>query len=202
MSILWHRAGISHADQIGKDGACFFTIEVRPEYLTNLAQYAAIPADFIERNDPLIWQAKRLYREFRNWEAGSNLLAEGIILEMLAYAVKKQVLHEESPPVWLSRVAEKLNDEFTNNFTITELALEAGVHPVHLAAIFRQFYRESIGQYVQKLRIDHASKLLLSKNVSLSEVAYTSGFSDQSHFTRLFKRHYGMPPGKFRNSHQ
>ena len=200
MSILWHRAGISHTDQIGNDGGCFFTIEIRPEYLTNLVQYADVPEDFIERNSSLIWQAKRLYREFKNWEKGSDLLAEGIILEMLAYAVKKQGCSEKAQPAWLSRVAEKLRAEFTDNFTAEELALEAGVHPVHLASVFRQFYQESIGQYVQKLRIDHASKLLQSKKVSLSEIAYASGFTDQSHFTRIFKRYFGMTPGKFRNS--
>ena len=101
---------------------------------------------------------------------------------------------------WLARVVEKLTEEFTENFSTDELATEARVHPVHLAAVFRQFHGETMGEYVQKIRVAHASRLLLDKEIPLSEIAYSTGFSDQSHFTRIFKRFVGVTPGVFRHS--
>jgi AraC family transcriptional regulator len=199
-SILWHGAGISHTDEIGEDGGCFFTIEIKSEYLANLNQFGKQLEDFFERDSMLVWHAKRLYQEFKNWQVGSEQMVEGIALEMLGYSLRKQI-EEKHPPSWLVRVVKRLNEEFTDNFSIEELSLEAGVHPVYLAAVFRQFYHESIGEYVQKLRINHASKLLLVKNASISEIANSTGFTDQSHFTRMFKRYVGITPGAFRNSH-
>jgi transcriptional regulator GlxA family with amidase domain len=107
---------------------------------------------------------------------------------------------EKRPPRWLFRVVEKLNAEYTENLSTEELASEANVHPVHLTSVFRRFYHGTIGEYVQKLRVAHASKLLLDKDIPLVEVACSAGFSDQSHFTRIYKRYVGITPGAFRNS--
>ena len=102
--------------------------------------------------------------------------------------------------MWLLRTVEKLNDEFTKNPSTSELAAEAGVHPVYLSAVFRRFYQETIAEYVRKLRIAHAARLLPSKEIPLAEIAHSAGFADQSHFTRVFKHFTGMTPGTFRDS--
>ncbi len=200
MTMSWHRPGIIHKDEIGKQGGKFFMIEMHPRAIEQMQQFAKLPEDFYDKNSPLVWLGCRLYHEFKNWQFCSELVAEGITLEMLAYSVRKQVSAEKQPPVWLLRVIEKLNAEFAENLLTEALALEANVHPVHLAAVFRQFYRETMGEYVQKLRVAHASKLLLNKEISLADIAYSAGFSDQSHFTRIFKRFVGITPGAFRNS--
>ena len=200
MTISWHRPGIIHKDEIGVKGGRFFMVELHPASIEQLRQFARLPEDFYVRNSPLVWLACRLYHEFKNWQFCSDLVAEGITLEMLAFSARKQGAAEKQPPSWLRRVVEKLNEEFIWNFSTEELAIEANVHPVHLAAVFRQFYNETMGEYVQKLRIAHASKLLLDKEIPLIDIAQSAGFSDQSHFTRIFKRFVGITPGAFRNS--
>jgi AraC family transcriptional regulator len=200
MTISWHRPGMTHKDEIGLNGGRFFMMEMNPHSIERLKEFAKLPDDFYVKNSPIVWLGCRLYHEFKNWQFCSELVAEGIILEMLAHSLRKSRSFEKQPPIWLSRVTEKLNEEFTENLTTEELAAEANVHPVHLAAVFRQFYHETMGEYVQKLRVNHASKLLLDKNLSLSEIAYSTGFSDQSHFNRIFKRYLGVTPGAFRNS--
>jgi AraC family transcriptional regulator len=128
------------------------------------------------------------------------LIAEGITLEMLAHLTRKRSTGEARAPKWLRRVVERHNDEFTDNISSEELAAEAKVHPVHLASAFRRFYNQTIGEYVQRKRVSHASKLLLDREIPLTEIAYSAGFSDQSHFTRVFKRFTGLTPGAFRSS--
>ena len=200
LSILWHRAGISHKDRIGAGGGRFFTVEIQPPGLENLSQFAKIPEDFFERDGQLGWLAFRLYREFRNWQACSSLVAEGIALEMLGFAARKQLPSEKHQPAWLLRIIEKLKHEFAENFSTRELAAEAGVHPVYLSTVFRRFYKETIAEYVRKLRIAHAARLLPDKEIPLAEIAHSAGFADQSHFTRVFKHFTGMTPGAFRDS--
>jgi AraC family transcriptional regulator len=195
-SILWHRAGITHSDELGKDGGHFFNVEIKPEYLTEASREAK---DFAEHDGLLSRHAARLYREFMDWETGSELAAEGIILEMLAYVLKRRLAGAE-PPAWFSRVLEKIRDEFIDGLTIDVLAKDAGVHPVHLASVFRRFQNESIGQFVQRLRVERAVALLSNRAISLSEVALAAGFADQSHLTRIFRRHTGTTPGDYRRS--
>jgi AraC family transcriptional regulator len=200
MTISWHRPGITHKDEIGTTGGRFFMIELHPRAVEQMRQFSKLPEDFYARHSPLVWLGCRLYHEFKNWQFCSDLIAEGISLEMLAFAARKELSAEKQPPAWLARVTEKLNEEFTENLSTEDLAAVAGVHPVHLAAVFRQFHGETMGEYVQKLRIAHASRLLLDKETPLVEIACAAGFSDQSHFTRIFKRLVGVTPGAFRNS--
>lgn len=200
MTVWWHPSGVFHKDEVGQKGGRFFTVEIQPKGLENLAQFTKIPNDFYEKNTSLVWLACRLFHEFKNWQNCSELVAEGITLEMLAHSARKENPREKQLPAWLLRVVEKLNAEFMENLSTEELASEANVHPVYLASVFRQFYHETMGEYVQKLRVSHASTMLLDKEIPLCEIAYSTGFADQSHFTRIFKRYVGITPGAFRNS--
>lgn len=200
MTISWHRPGVIHKGKIGRNGGRFFMIELQSPLIDKIRQFSSLAEDFQVRNSPLIWLGCWLYHEFKNWQFCSDLIAEGIILEMFAYSARQKTATEKRPPKWLNRIVEKLNQDFTENLSTEELALEANVHPVHLATTFRQFHHETIGKYVQKLRITRASQMLLNNEMSLTEIAVTTGFSDQSHFTRTFKHYLGIPPGAFRCS--
>jgi AraC family transcriptional regulator len=81
---------------------------------------------------------------------------------------------------------------------VSDLADEAGVHPVHAARVFRRHHGETITEYVRGLRIEHARRALLEGGRSLSSIAIATGFADQAHFSRRFKQVVGMPPGRYR----
>lgn len=201
LTVLWRHSNLSHRDKIEQSGSRFFFIEIKREYLNRLLEYEKVPEHLFERGGHLAWLAARLRSEVMTNQTCSPLIAEGITLEMLGNLARKNTAAaEKHAPSWLSRVVEKLNAEFAENLSAERLAAEANVHPVHLASVFRRFYRETIGEYVQRLRIAHASKLLLDREIPLAEIAYSAGFSDQSHFTRTFKRLVGTTPGAFRDS--
>ncbi|MGC2237576.1 MAG: AraC family transcriptional regulator [Pyrinomonadaceae bacterium] len=200
MTVLWRHSNLSHRDKIEQNGSRFFFVEIKKTYLERLLEYEKVPEHLFEQNGQLTWLAARLRGEVRDEETCSQLVAEGITLEMLGNLARKSSNAEKRAPKWLFRVVEKLNEEFAENLSTEELALEADVHPVHLASVFRRFYHETIGEYVRKLRVAHASRLLLDKEIPLCEIAYSAGFSDQSHFTRTFKRFAGTTPGAFRSS--
>lgn len=199
MTIIWHRAGISHKDKIGVQGARCFTVEIPGQRLEDLRGLSPVPLDFSQHGTALAWLSARLFREFKDWDDSSDLIAEGLTLEMLGQAARVGRRSDQRPPKWLLSIGDRLNDEFLESISTCELANEAGVHPVHLASVFRRFYGQTVGEYVQQLRVAHASRLLLGSR-PLADIAYESGFTDQSHFNRLFKRHTGMTPGAFRRS--
>jgi AraC-like DNA-binding protein len=62
----------------------------------------------------------------------------------------------------------------------------------------KYFNNLSYGEYIRKLRIEKAVELLGQPGHTLAEIAYLTGFSDQSHFTRIFKKHTGQSPAEYR----
>jgi AraC family transcriptional regulator len=93
---------------------------------------------------------------------------------------------------------ELLNEEFRNNLRVQDIANEIGVHPFHLSRVFRTVHGQTIGEYVHKLRVKYACEELALPENDLATVALSAGFSDQSHFTRVFKNITGITPGNFR----
>jgi AraC family transcriptional regulator len=81
---------------------------------------------------------------------------------------------------------------------VSEVAQAAGVHPAHLARGFRTYFKTSLGSYIRRLRVEFAARELVQSEASLATVALAAGFADQSHFTRLFKRHTGFTPNAYR----
>ena len=86
-SIVWRPPEISHSDGMARTNGRSFSVYIKDELLRKFSDYAKIPVEFSEHNSYLVFLANRLRNEFRNWAEGSELIAEGLVLEMLDSAV-------------------------------------------------------------------------------------------------------------------
>jgi len=197
-TIIWRPGEISHADSMAHANGRSFSVYIKDELMKQFADYAKIPAEFSENNSYLVLLARRLRNEFRHWSQGSELIAEGLVFEMLGHAAKADGRTQKIAPLWLDRVVEKLEHEFLEDHTNEELAREAGVHPVHLSRTFRKHCGRTIGSFVKEKRVHHAMLLIEQGHMTLAEIASASGFSDQRHLSRGFKEVVGITPGAFR----
>jgi len=85
--------------------------------------------------------------------------------------------------------------------SLKEVSQSLNVHPSYLSREFSKYFDDfSFGDYIRKLRIEKAIQLLNNPKYSLSEIAYLTGFSDQSHFTRIFKKVTGKNPSSFKKN--
>ena len=80
---------------------------------------------------------------------------------------------------------------------ISKLATIAAMSETKLKQLFKQTFGSTIYNYYQRTRMEEAAFLLKQAKLSVSEVGYTLGFSNLSHFIRLFERQYGLTPKKF-----
>jgi len=141
----------------------------------------------------------KIYDEFRHLDSASPVAIQGLTMEMFAAVSRNNSnLSDRRPQRWLARAEEFLRESFTEHSTIAQVASAAGVHPVYLAREFRRFHGCTIGEYIRRLRVERACRQLSSSDESLATIAAGSGFSDQSHFSRIFKRLMGMTPAQYR----
>jgi AraC family transcriptional regulator len=181
------------------EGRCF-VVEVAPRWIERIREYSRIldePAD-LQRGLPACL-AMRLYQEFRQDDDAAPLAMEGLAVEILAEASRRPVrVSERRPPRWLDQAGELLHARFAEPLTLEEIAGAVGVHPGHLASVFRRHHRCTIGEYLRRLRVEFVCGELAHSDTPLVDLALEAGFADQSHLTRILKRHTGMTPHRFR----
>jgi AraC family transcriptional regulator len=95
------------------------------------------------------------------------------------------------------RVRAYIEDHIGERISLDELALQAGVSRFHFARQFRLSTGESPMEFLRRMRIERSKSILQTRDSTIAEVAARLGFSDQSHFTRIFGRLVGTSPGSF-----
>jgi len=92
-----------------------------------------------------------------------------------------------------------IRENFTRKISLREIAKYAGLSAPYFSTIFKVEMGENLSKYVNRLRVEKASKMLLETDASLSEISSACCFEDQSWFTKIFKAFTGISPGKYRN---
>jgi AraC family transcriptional regulator len=100
------------------------------------------------------------------------------------------------------RALELMDANLDSNLSVQFLASEVGLSPAHFARAFKETIGVAPHQYLLHFRLERSRRMLDSENANLADVAQRAGFADQSHFTRFFKREYGVTPGTVLKSRQ
>ena len=112
----------------------------------------------------------------------------------------KQKAKQKKTPDWVKELREIIQDQIDTNLNLTNISKSLNINPSYLSREFsKHFNNLSFGEYTRKMRIEKAIALMKTSPYSLTEIAYLTGFSDQSHFTRIFKKHTGQNPSFYRN---
>jgi AraC-like DNA-binding protein len=94
-------------------------------------------------------------------------------------------------------VKSHLQAHLSVSANIPLLATQAGMSEPKLRKLFRQVFGKGIFEYYQAMRMQEAARLLKFKRLSVSEVGYNLGFTNMSHFSRVFEQHMGIRPKKY-----
>jgi AraC family transcriptional regulator len=198
-AVFTEPAGDSHTNFVGTAGAHVVVIQPDPARDELLHPFASLFDHGTHRHHAGIAnRAARLARELERPDGLSAIASEGIVLEMLVELTRLNCDESRRPPRWLLQSQELVHARFTEPLRVSEVAQAVGVHPAHLARGFRTYFKTSLGSYIRRLRVELAARELVQSEASLATVALAAGFADQSHFTRLFKRHTGFTPNAYR----
>jgi AraC-like DNA-binding protein len=147
--------------------------------------------------DGLYSWAKHLYQ--LKHTQGSPV--EQMLLEVYHKYIKQS--KSKKAPEWAKELKEMIQDQLDTNMALSlqQVSHELEINPAYLSREFSKYFDNlSFGDYIRKLRIEKAIQLMGNTDYSLTEIAYLTGFSDQSHFTRIFKKQTGENPSVYKRS--
>jgi AraC family transcriptional regulator len=195
-------AGERHCDHFNRGDVRGLLIEPDNALVASLRPHSTILDERVSFHGGLIAGiAWRVYDELRRNDSAAPLAIEGLLLELLAAASRVRERNGGTGhPTWLEDARARIHEQLAARPSLSGLAESVGVHPVTLARSFRRVFGCTVGEYVRRLRIERATHHLAETDLSLAEIALTAGFSDQSHFSNLFRQHTGLSPSRFRNA--
>lgn len=116
-------------------------------------------------------------------------------------AVKTELNVKPKEWILVSSVMTSVEEQFSNpNMTLASIAESLYISQSYLSKIFKTMIDEPFFEYVQKVRIDHATDMLKNTKLSVDEISQMCGIRDVASFYRLFKKHMGMSPTQFRKN--
>ena len=156
------------------------------------------PFDMTASRDPLLYQGlQHLHHQLVQ-------APDPLAREVACHLFSRQLLArltparwDDRPPQHLQRAAELMQDDSASPLSLSQLSTVAGLTPSHFVRAFSQHYGMTPHAYLLDRRIRHA-RTLLKQGQPLAEVALASGFADQAHFQRQFKRRVAATPGQYR----
>jgi hypothetical protein len=147
--------------------------------------------------DGLYSWAKHLHQQ-KHTQSGP---VEQMLLEVYHKFLQKD--KSKKAPAWARELKEMIQDQLDTNLSLSlqQVSDELEINPAYLSREFSKYFENlSFGEYIRKLRIEKAIHLMDTTTYSLTEIAYLTGFSDQSHFTRIFKKQTGQNPSTYKKN--
>lgn len=166
-----------------RDGLFFYHEKMHPEVLRTLKQLSGI-----DDQDEL----SALYYKIKIHE-----LIYLLFDKLLDRGREKQSRINKADIDKLSAIRTAILADLSQPPELTALAKMAGISQTKMKQLFKQTYGDTIYNYYQNQRMQEAGFLLKHAGYSVSEAGYHLGFSNLSHFSRLFEKHYGITPKKY-----
>lgn len=95
-------------------------------------------------------------------------------------------------------VLRYIDTHYQEPIQVDELAALTGLSRFHFSRLFKELTGHTISEYINAVRLDRADYLLRHTQLTISEIATTTGFSDIYYFSRTFKKHRKVPPSSVR----
>ncbi len=187
-------------------------IRLQPALVHAVAEATNLSPERVELLDSFVFQdphihsiAYSLLQELQSPGIGGRLFVESqatvLALHLLrrhsVFAPKIEQGREKLPSAKVRHVMDYIHEHLEQDVTLSALAEVVQVSPYHLLRLFKQATGCTPHQYLLSSRLKRVRELLQNTKCSISEIALLTGFADQSHLTRHFKRVFGITPAAF-----
>lgn len=148
----------------------------------------------------ILYDALYSWAKYHYKEKHTQQPFEKLLLEVYHTYLDKKTKGKKTP-AWVKELKELMQDQIDTNISLKEISKDLDINAAYLSREFSKYFDNlSFGDYLRKQRIEKAIDLFQNPDYTLTDIAYLTGFSDQSHFTRIFKKHTGKNPSAYRKA--
>lgn len=159
-----------------------------------------VSPEFLE---PVLTLCKLLSENPYHGTAGD--LYASSILDAILFSFKNEFkttsLDNKYSSTTIQKALTYINSNFKNNPKMSDVANYLFINESYFSNLFKKSMGESYKNYVKKLKLNHASNLIVHTQLSIAAIAIESGYNSPSHFNREFKEMFGISPVAMRNVH-
>lgn len=196
--LLFHNWDDAHYNIASDKFTRGFHLEIDNSWLERYDIKNVIDEGSIGIVDPIIKGGIcNIFKEMKIAGEEQQLAIDALLIRVTGRLAGIKQVTEKRRPGWLDKVIEMIHSA-SGPLSLNQLSLLANVHPVHLSREFSRHTGSTFGDYIRAAKVQRAIVLLLNRQLSLTEIAFMCGFSDQSHFIRSFRQYYNTRPLKFR----
>lgn len=177
---------------------CYVHISVFDEKLNKVL--SAIPT-FIEIKDRAVY--KDLFDEIQNYSVPTNtaneIMQRSLILKLIyaLYQENESNLNAKKYGFSINKAIDYIDKNLCSDLKLENIAKQVAMSPIYFHNCFKTVMGKTLREYVEEQRIMESINLMLSTNMTLTEIAYSCGFSSQSYFSYVFKRKMNTTPRKY-----
>lgn len=196
--LVYNPPDVVHRDRFEGEGGWFFAISFDADDSRELCEQIKLPDFALRHHDPLVLkQAFGLLKAAASRDA-VKLDLEVLTLDILS-SLNVQIPLSSNPPSWLQRAQEMIADLSDQDLGIADIADAVGVHRVYLARQYMRHLGCTPGDDLRRRRVERATQLMMTSDQTLTDIALSCGFCDQSHLNRSFMQQWGLTPTAFMN---
>ena len=170
---------------------------------------SSLPWHFLDHNTA--WEGNVLADIVKMYEVlaenAAELKLQSLICDIWSSLYQNRSVHEDAPPARnhhlsaLRDMVAYIQEHYRERVSLADIARAGGVGKTSCCAIFRQFINQTPNAYLTDYRLRRGMELLLSTNLTVTEICYEVGFSGGSYFTETFHKYLGCSPGEYRKNH-
>jgi AraC family transcriptional regulator len=198
--LLFHHWQEPHYNNKPKGFTRGFHVELKNEWFSRYDLPTNLIEGSVRMKDPRLKLA--MSGIFGTMKRGGENVSSSIDTELIGLfttAAHSPEIKCTDCPNWVKQLSELLHDApDSQQLQLSEIARIVNVHPVHLSRTFPVYFDCSFSKYIRLIKLQKATQLLADKGQSLTEIAASCGFADQSHFIRHFKAIRQMTPLSWR----
>lgn len=164
------------------------------------------PGRGINRSDnPKIYEKNIFYKEYQdlnNLQSMSTFAeTHGILLQLVSRFLTPEIFKYKDGshvPAKILNAISYIQLNLSRDLTVTSLAKRANLHTDYFSRLFHQHTGERPVKYIHEKRIERAQYLMVTTQMTFSEIATQTGFENVFYFSKIFKKITGMSPGNYK----
>lgn len=192
-SSLYYYPGVAHQNMAYLPNTRIFNLEFSASFLTEYG--IDIPTESWMFSD-IYWNRNNLIKIMAEYYLNDQV--SPLSIHQLALSLLST---NKTPPLlntgWPAKLRDILHDNWNRSLSLLDISTELNLHPVTISRYFPHYFGCTLGDYLRWLKIEKAQLMIRLQKQSLTEIAYFCGFVDQAHFTKTYKRFFGITPKQY-----